>query len=165
MRVRKTGVKVNKTANKCGFSLMEVNLAVLMIALGLLSLFSLFPAGLRESQSGLMDTQEAMFADHVLSTMEGNAQAITNWADWSNESIFHGLILANSGCTIRGAPTPAIEFPPGTRDVIRYTLDVSPIPDTNNRRYRVAVKVMSGAMGNFDNYGKTYYSEFIYCGM
>ena len=32
-----------------GFSLVEVNLAVLLVSVGLLSLFMLFPLGLRES--------------------------------------------------------------------------------------------------------------------
>ena len=81
--------------NKNGFSMMEVNLAVFVVGLGLLTLVSLFPLGLRESDIAITDTHEAMFADHLLSAMQGNASEITNWsalvpgqAKWSDMNSF-----------------------------------------------------------------------------
>lgn len=165
--MHEANVNVKEMATKVGFSLMEVNLAILMVALGLLSLFSLFPAGLRESQGGIMDTQEAMFADHVLSTLEGTAQTITNWSGWGTESAFYSNVLAD--CNYASAGDLGIRktgvFPESGSEKIRYTLSIVPVPNTGMRRYRATLKVMSGTMGSFDDYGMTYYTEFIFCGM
>ena len=70
------------------FTLIEVNLAILLIATGVLVLLALFPLGLKESEEGIMDTHEGMFAGHVLSGLEGNALAMTNWADWADSGTF-----------------------------------------------------------------------------
>jgi len=72
--------------NKSGFSLVEVALAVLLVAIGLTSIFALFPLGLQQSDGAIQDTQEAMFADYVLNTIEGNCLSITNWAHWNPPS-------------------------------------------------------------------------------
>ena len=156
-----------RTMKRGAFSLMEVNLAILMVALGLLSLFSLFPAGLRESQSGLMDTQEAMFADHVFSTLEGNAQGMLDWNMWLHTSTFFSNVLDDcvyvEDESMLGVMNTAV-FPLTTTDKIRYQLDITAMLG-DHRRYRATLKVMSGQMGSFADHGVTYYTEFIYCGM
>ncbi len=65
-----------------GFSLIEVNMAILVIAGGLLSLFALFPAGLRMSTSALADTRHALFARDALSVLKANA-AHLSFQDWN----------------------------------------------------------------------------------
>jgi len=51
------------------FSLIEVNMAVFVLAVGILALMSLFPAGLRESLQSRADLRQAMFADYALSVL------------------------------------------------------------------------------------------------
>ena len=53
-----------------GFSLIEVNVAILVIAGGMLSLFTLFPAGLRMSTAAMSDTRQAFFADQFFAFFE-----------------------------------------------------------------------------------------------
>lgn len=48
-----------------GFSLVEVSLALLVVGLGLLAVFSLFPAGLTMNKRSIDETQCAMFANDV----------------------------------------------------------------------------------------------------
>ena len=55
---------------KAGFSLIEVNVAILVIAGGMLSLFTLFPAGLRMSTAAMSDTRQAFFADQFFAFFE-----------------------------------------------------------------------------------------------
>jgi prepilin-type N-terminal cleavage/methylation domain-containing protein len=52
--------------NKRGFTLVEVALALLVVSIGLLALFSLFPAGLRLNKQSTDETQAALFAEEVL---------------------------------------------------------------------------------------------------
>ena len=58
---------------------MEVNIALLIMAVGLLGVFSLFPLGLRQSDAATSDTTQAAFADQVLNAMRANASLVTNW--------------------------------------------------------------------------------------
>ena len=71
-----------------GFSLIEVNIAILVIAGGLLSLFALFPAGLRMSSSALSDTCQALFADDFFAYFDDGVMTITDRADWENVETF-----------------------------------------------------------------------------
>lgn len=161
-----------KTASGHGFSLIEVNLAILMVAVGLLALFALFPLGLRESEKGLADTQESMFADTVLSAMEGNAITLTNWATWQNSSVFYSAAV--NGINIQAITTPlsdgsgwgltnspGISFPDGSGFTLRYSLSLS---DVAPGRKRATLRVMHGKYGTFDQ-ASVFFSEFVYLGM
>ena len=67
-----------------GFSLIEVNIAILVIAGGLLSLFTLFPAGLRMSTAAMNDTRQALFADDFFAYFDDGVRQIDNRDDWQN---------------------------------------------------------------------------------
>lgn len=99
------------------FSLIEVNLAIFVVSMGMLTLFSLFPVGLRQVEDSHKVTQEALFADYVLSTIRANACAITeeDAADWTDIDAFRSRVMqglpitADSGIqsiTFGGADQP-----------------------------------------------------------
>jgi prepilin-type N-terminal cleavage/methylation domain-containing protein len=72
-----------------GFSLVEVTLALLVISVGMLSLFSLFPAGLRENILSRADLRQAAFAEYVFSRLEARAGEIAgDWDKWDNTGPF-----------------------------------------------------------------------------
>ncbi|MCX6991801.1 MAG: hypothetical protein NT011_01525 [Kiritimatiellaeota bacterium] len=60
------------------FSLVEVTLALMVMAIGILSIMSLFPAGLDQNARSIADTHAAFFAEEVFGGLQ--AQAETNWA-------------------------------------------------------------------------------------
>jgi len=70
---------------RAGFSLMEVNMAVFVMAIGILSMVALFPLGLRESTQGQADITQAMFGDYLLNQAVA-AASLTNfpWSQWAN---------------------------------------------------------------------------------
>lgn len=166
-----------------GFSLIEVNLAVLLIAVGLLTLFALFPLGLRESEMAVDDTQEAMFADSVLSAMEGNAMAIKEFSQWENLGAFcanvsFGVYPVNAGTWFNSeignvnqatnlGTSGSVIFPQGSERRIRYRLIVNDAvvdekKQKKSERRKIAVlEVKSGA--NFKD-PRVYYTEFFYFG-
>ena len=69
---------------KKGFSLIEVNMAILVVATGVLAVAVLYPAGLRESVQSQSDFKQVMFADYVLNIAVA-AACSTNvtWQEWS----------------------------------------------------------------------------------
>lgn len=150
-------------SNKFGFSLIEVNLAILLIAVGLLALFSLFPLGLKEGERGLADTQEAMFADTVLSAMEGNALSMTNWADWKDLVRFRAEV--KKGITVVGISADDVLqenviFPEESRYKLRYKLKI----EGNGPHKTAMLYVMHGDYGDF-KLASVFYTEFVYTGM
>ena len=63
---------------KQGFTLMEIALSLLVLSVGLLALFGLFPAGLQMNKQAIDETQAALFAEEVLNGVRARA-AITRW--------------------------------------------------------------------------------------
>lgn len=79
------GIQQNRTdGSRGGFSLVEVALAILVAAGGLVSAFSLFPVSLRQSADARSDLIEASFAATVLETIAGNVRQIDDVAVWND---------------------------------------------------------------------------------
>ena len=169
-----------------GFSLIEVNLAVLMIAVGLLSLFALFPLGLRQSEMSITDTNEALFAEYVLCGLEGNAQDVSDWEQWSDLSQFVTNMIAgvtpvedfstwskytdpdtsaslylHTSTNLTGNQSNGVLFPDGGKRKVRYEVRVWDAGSDGFRK-SVLLRVKSGS--NFDE-PQSYYTEFAYFGM
>ena len=68
-----------------GFTLMEVNLAIFIMAAGVLAMVSLYPLGYRENQQSKDDVKSAAVADAVLNQITGAlSQRSITWDDWLN---------------------------------------------------------------------------------
>ena len=151
---------------KQGFSLVEVSLAILLIGIGLLTLFSLFPVALKESELAIEHTQEAMFADHVLSGIEGNAMGITSWTNWQAGIGFVDDIypICTSGM-VRDVHNRYVDFPEAGAGAdarpVRYQVSI-----TAGARGRKSVRlaVRSGRYGVFTN-AQVFNTELLYMGM
>ena len=70
---------------KRGFTLMEVNLAVFIMAVGVMAMVALYPLGFRESQQSREDVAAADMADAVLNPLVA-ALSWTNmtWSAWKD---------------------------------------------------------------------------------
>lgn len=63
---------------------MEVNMAIFVMAVGILGMVALYPLGLRESTQGQADLKQAMFADYVLNQLVAAAsQTNITWTEWT----------------------------------------------------------------------------------
>jgi type II secretory pathway pseudopilin PulG len=87
-----------RTAGTAGYSLVEVTLALLVVAIGLTATFALFPEGLRATRSAVDDTEIAMFAEYVFTTLDLTAGRIggnygTDW-DINDTDEFRSLMLS-----------------------------------------------------------------------
>lgn len=61
-----------------GFTLVEIALALLVLSVGLLALFGLFPTGMQMNKRAIDETQAALFAEEVLNGVRAQA-AIQRW--------------------------------------------------------------------------------------
>ena len=62
-----------RAGGKAGFSLVEVTLALLVVAVGLTATLALFPEGLTAAREAVNNTETALFADYVFTTLELSA--------------------------------------------------------------------------------------------
>ena len=69
--------------SRMGFTLMEVNLAIFIMAVGLLAMVAIYPLAYRESQQSQDDVKASAVADCVLNTLTAalSSRNIT-WNDW-----------------------------------------------------------------------------------
>ena len=69
--------------SRAAFTLMEVNLAILIMAVGVLTMTSLYPLGFRESEAAHEDVRAAVVAEEVLGKLSAalSSRNIT-WEKW-----------------------------------------------------------------------------------
>lgn len=153
--------------HKSGFSLIEVNLAIFVIAVGMLTLFSLFPAGLRQVETAQSSTQTALLADYILSTLQAESLRL-NAQQWSEVESFETIVRQITGNGNRNTIIP-IRFPEQTDPVewCRYLIEIEP---EDGDLYSVALWVQSGefgrtGIGGFKSDADKYYIELFYSGM
>ena len=76
---------MNAAQHRAGFSLMEVNMAVFVMAIGILGMVALFPLGLREGVQARADLKQSMFADHALNQLVAIlSQTNMTWQIWED---------------------------------------------------------------------------------
>jgi hypothetical protein len=86
--------------SRLGFTLMEVNLAVFIMAVGVLAMVSLYPLAFRESQQSSDDVAASALADGILSPLAAALSSTnTTWSRW--QGIINGTDIDN------GLPTKA----------------------------------------------------------
>jgi prepilin-type N-terminal cleavage/methylation domain-containing protein len=69
--------KPYKNIQESGFSLIEISIALMVVAVGMLGVLSMFPVGLEQNERSINETYGALFAQEVFAGL--NAYAETNW--------------------------------------------------------------------------------------
>lgn len=82
---------------RAAFTLMEVNLAIFIMAVGVLAMTSLYPLGFRESEQSRDDVQAAVTADEVLGQLTAvlSSRNIT-WKNW-REAVENAVSESKNG--------------------------------------------------------------------
>jgi len=147
-----------------GFTLVEVALAVLVVGIGLLAIFGLFPSGLRSAEDATADTRCGLFAETVLNGMRGRALSVTNWDDWCNRAFMADELRrdTNDVVSLTTGVIYDVTFPAGGADGLRYrlTLDLS-----NSNRYSALLEVEDGRYpSGILTFPSGFYTEFPYLG-
>ena len=81
---RKTAGAVRRFTR--AFTLMEVNLSIFIMAVGLLAMVALYPLAYRENRQSQDDVKSALAADAVLNTLTGALSSRNiKWNDWESK--------------------------------------------------------------------------------
>lgn len=150
--------------SRTGFTLIEINLVLLLFGVGVTALLGLFPVGLRQSGLAVSDTRQSMFAEMILNSIYATAQDATDYSDWETLEDFRNLvkrtkIAGNSAVAKADQPVEVgkevvfDKYLGQKRNVIRYYLTVSKVANDNRnfRRpfYRATVQVSDRKDGKF----------------
>jgi prepilin-type N-terminal cleavage/methylation domain-containing protein len=143
-----------------GFSLIEVSLAIFVVALGMLTLFSLFPAGLKQVETAQSSTQEAMFAEHVFSTLRAKAMALKE-DEWNDLTAFRPPFEIDKIVKVKY---------PADSDPARYMRYMLGIADAGGGLRSLSLWCRSGEFGAVDvavfkTGAAKFYTELFYSGM
>jgi len=84
---------------RSGFSLIEVNMAVFVLAIGVLSMAVLYPLGLRESIQSQADLKQSMFADYILNVaVSAASRTNVSWkSEWSKWAGTYNMAGSDAG--------------------------------------------------------------------
>ncbi|MBU1693413.1 MAG: prepilin-type N-terminal cleavage/methylation domain-containing protein [Verrucomicrobia bacterium] len=160
-------------AQKAGFTLVEVALALMVVGIGLMAVFGLFTSGLDTDKASMDDTMSAFFAEDVMSALM--AQAVT--MRWDRLQYIGAIPAATdqwmnvSELTVRNTATwrtnkyvynSIARGLPGQQFIeyaVRYRLDVRPIPgQLADYLAYVRLEVLPGEFGATDQV-KRFYME------
>ena len=82
---------------RAAFTLMEVNLAIFIMAVGVLAMTALYPLGFRESQQARDDVRAAIVADEVLGKLTAALSSRNiEWQHWKS-AIDNAVSKSNQG--------------------------------------------------------------------
>jgi hypothetical protein len=154
-----------------GFSLMEVNMAVFVMAIGVLSMVVLYPLGLRESTQGQADLKQSIFADFLLNQAVA-AASLTNfpWSQWKNvpnPSENSAVSLKDSLPDFMRSRMHMPEMTPPLREDKKYVISCSLVPGFSDKL--MGVMVQSTDLENVTDYNQysnnpVFYAEVLFQG-
>ena len=88
---------MRRSADRLGFTLMEVNLAVFIMAVAVLGMVALYPLGFRESQQSRDDVVEAVLAEGILNPIVATLSSTNlTWSAWQG-FLGSGTLFPNNG--------------------------------------------------------------------
>jgi len=93
-----TGAGMRRCADRLGFTLMEVNLAVFIMAVAVLGMVALYPLGFRESQQSRDDVVEAVLAEGILNPIVATLSSTNlTWSAWQGFLGSGGSLVPDNG--------------------------------------------------------------------
>jgi type II secretory pathway pseudopilin PulG len=157
-----------KRFNNSGFTLIEVTFALLLMTLGLFSIFHLFPSGLRASVDANAYTRQAMFAEDCFASIRARAAKSNEWGNVFSGSLISVQLSDGTSVPMNTGYWSELVYPQGqpSPEYLRCkgTLLEEPLysMSTNAMLGKVKLEVRYGRIGTL---GETFYTELYDYGM
>ena len=138
-----------RQAGRQGFSLVEVALALLVVAIGFTAIFGLFPAGMQASRTAIEETEMSEFADFVFASLD--VLAIQSWSDMDENGLDRAVHRPILSTRIMGTnPTPEQRIrtaPPDSPVLFTWTPTVMGF-DVTHFTYSLMLEPVAGTGGD-----------------
>lgn len=130
-------MKTSYKNSRGGFSLAEMALALLVIAIGLLAVFGMFPQGTDQNRRAIQETQISLFADYVMNGFRMRATEV-DWSQVADADTFDITPLASQ---YSFKDPDYIKAGPGVKAVVYKALE----NDIEEMAFRYEFRVRDGA--------------------
>ena len=162
-----------RTNARAGFSLVEVALAMLVVSVGLMGVFSLFPVGSEANRKAIQETQIGLFAEYVLNGFRYEAEQV-DWSQVGDTGAFSISPLASgyawktpdgirAGAGVKAIVYRSLSNPDIEEMSFRYELRVLPVAGKADVKALV-LSVWSGQYGNLNDPSIFYTEVYNYGG-
>ena len=155
-----------------GFVLMELALAIFVLAVGILGMVILLNDSMSRGKRAAADTRQALFAQSVFQGLHAVSFSAQQGGRWTNfwydfADGYTNLAVAapalwstNVSVNAYGLHTNVFVPRSGSprSHVLRYRMEVD--PEAGPNRVSVLLRIWEGEFGRTDTDGKTFYSEF-----
>lgn len=163
---------MKKNTTGTGFSLIEVNMAIFVMAIGVLGMVALYPLGLRESTQGAADLKQSMFADYVLNQVVAIAsQTNITWQQWSQTPRLQGQRITDLSDKVPSFISSELRttaYPKMQRDT-HFKIACCLVPGASDRIMGILVQStdLVGTVSKFDQVTNNpiYYAEVMFQGI
>ena len=138
--------------------MLEMTLAVLLVAGGLLILLPLLPMGMNHTRLATIDTHAALFAEHLMAGMRANAATTRGETQWThfNECALSNVVWNETDVVMGiGSNIDNSLGPP-----VAYDISMSQTGD----QWTATVKVCGDGTYSATN-ARWFYTEFFYTGL
>lgn len=132
-----------------GFTLVEVALAMLVVGIGIMAVFGLFPGGIEAGRRAVNETQAALFAEEVFAGYRAMS-GTTVWASLNTLQIAPAASNLWSGATriIPGGTRTSVQRAPYNTNIVeralRYELTIA---DSGTYVKTLRLRVFPGEFG------------------
>ncbi len=144
-----------------GFTLVEVALAMLVIGIGIMAVFGLFPAGIEAGRRAVNETQAALFAEEVFAGYRALA-GTTAWGSLNTLQIAPAASNLWSGATriVPDSLQTSVQRSPYNTNIVeravRYELNIA---DSGSYVKTLRLRVYPGEFGATTNEVYEFYTE------
>lgn len=151
-----------KNSHRSGFSLVEVALALMVVGVGMVAVFSVLPVGLEANKRAIDDTQCALFAEEIFSGFRAEASRVA-WADVPKIAVPNPVPEMwedGDGVSPNGQPEVNIYQAKRTEIIdyaLRYHLQVNDVPNQRDVK-SLRLLVWNGEYGGTAN-AMVFYTE------
>ena len=138
-----------RQTGKQGFSLVEVALALLVVAIGFTAIFGLFPAGMQASRTAIEETEMSEFADFVFASLD--VLAMRNWSDLDDDELGGNANWRIRSTRIMGtspSPEQLLRTAPPDRPVLFTWTPTAMGFDVTHFTYSLMLEPVAGTGGN-----------------
>ncbi len=150
---------------KHGFSLIEISIALMVVAVGMLGVLSMFPVGLEQNERSVGETYCSLFAQEVLAGVKAYAEydwnRLDNFSMRLSVDAFNGRYTTNIIRTTTQTNVLVVKYmrDTGTNNIVNYALRYSLFIKTNGPIKSATLLVYPGEFGVRKN-PIVFYNEF-----
>ena len=137
VQMRSAGRRVTRFRQQCGFSILEMLLASVIMMVGIISVVQLVPASLQLNSNNRLDTMATVIAQHELDQMLSQPLSVDTFLDYDNNIISLGGPNLPGASVLMSGQSVAIDFSPSATPLTGFYTTYKDRNDPNGSTFEL----------------------------